>query len=122
MTDSTTNVISDYIEEDFMAHPSIRYIPVGERLGYWALKKTVDGLWCYFQQSFVYAHMSAGDVKPISVVSCTKGRNVICSGSQTNRYVPSEIEKTGSGDLDHPEDVTAWPSNPDEDLNVPEWM
>lgn len=139
--DSTTNVISDNIEEEFMAHSSVRYSPVGGAIRLLGVKKTVDGLCCYFAhntQSFVYAHMSTGDVKPKSVVSTctTTARKVICSGSQTIRYLPKNEneKKTGrSGDLDNldnldhlghldPEDVTTWPSNPDKDLNPPEWI
>lgn len=116
MTDST-NVISDLVEEDFMAHPSVRYSPVGGAIGLLGVKKTVDGIWFYSAhntQSFAYAHMSTGDKKPKSVVSCTTNRRNICSGSQTIRYLPNETESDA-------EDTT-WPSNPDEDLNPPEWI
>lgn len=37
MTDST-NVISEFIEEDFMAHPSVRYSPVGGSIGLLGVK------------------------------------------------------------------------------------
>lgn len=56
MTDSTS-VIGDFIEEDFMAHPSVRYSPVGRSIGVLGVKKTVDGVWFYFahnNQIFAY--------------------------------------------------------------------
>lgn len=116
MTDSRS-AISDFIEEDFMAHPSVRYSPVGGSIGLLGVKKTVDGVWFYTAhntQTFAYAHMSTGDKKPKSVVSCTTDRDNICSGRQTIRYLPNETKSD-------PEDTT-WPSNPDEDLNPPEWI
>lgn len=106
ITDST-NVISEFIEKDFMAHSSVRYSPVGGSIGLLGVKKTVDGFWFYSAhntQSFAYAHMSTGDKKPTSVVSCTTDRDNICSGSQTIRYLLNESETD-------PDDTT-WPSNP----------
>lgn len=43
MTDSI-NMISDFIEGDFMANPSIRYSPVAGSIGLLGVKKTVDGV------------------------------------------------------------------------------
>lgn len=100
-----------------MAHSSVRYSPVGGSIGLLGVKKTVDGVWFYSAhntQSFAYAHMSTGDKKQTSVVSCTTDRDNICSGSQTIRYLPNESETD-------PDDTT-WPSNPYEDLNPPEWI
>lgn len=116
MIDST-EAIYDFIEEDFMAHPSIKYSPVGGSIGALGVKKTVDGVWFYFghnTQSFAFAHMSTGDTKPKSVMSCTRDRKDVCSGSEIFRYLPNS---TGCDSKD-----TTWPSNPDSDLNPPEWI
>lgn len=117
MTDST-EAIGDFIKEDFLAHPSIKYSPVGGSIGALGVKKTVDGVWFYFghnTQSFAFARMSTGDEKPKSVMSCTRDRKNVCSGTENFRYLPN------SAGCDSDEDTT-WPSNPDSDLNPPEWI
>lgn len=70
MTDPT-EAICDFIEEDFLAHPSIKSSPVGGSIGALSVKKTVDGVWFYFghnTQSFAFARMSTGYGKPKSVM------------------------------------------------------
>lgn len=112
-----SKAIGDFIDEDFMAHPSIKYSPVGGSIGALGVKKTVDGIWFYSVHntpSFAFAYMSTGDEKPKSVMSSTSDRKNVRSGSTVLRYLPTLTE----GDF---EDMT-WPSNPDGDLNPPEWI
>lgn len=87
-----SEAICDFIDEDFMAHPSIKYSPVRGSIGVLGVKKTVDGIWFYFghnTQSFAFAHMSTGDEKPKSVMSCIRDRKMVRSGGVTFRYLPN---------------------------------
>ena len=89
-----SKAIGDFIAEDFMAHPSIKYSPVGGSIGALGVKKTVDGIWFYSAHntpSFAFAYMSTGDEKPKSVMSSTSDRKNVCSGStvcgKTDRFI-----------------------------------
>lgn len=107
-----SRAICNFIEEGFMAHPSIKCSPVGGYIRALGVKKTVDGVWFYFGHDS-FAHMSTRDKKPNSVKSCTRDREMVCMGGKTFRYLPNS---TGCDSED-----TTWPSNPGSDLNPPEW-
>ncbi|KAK4992503.1 hypothetical protein LTR50_001044 [Elasticomyces elasticus] len=82
-------VFRDFIENDFMGHPSVRNSNCAGAIGILAAKKTRDGVFLYFAHntdSFAFASMHSDEAAPMCSMSRSKGNGDIATGGRAVRF------------------------------------
>ncbi|KAI9844986.1 MAG: hypothetical protein M1837_005130 [Sclerophora amabilis] len=100
-TASENIVMDNFIKNDFMDHPSVKYSTSSGAIGVLAVKKTKDGIYTYFAHntdSFALASMHSDEHVPV----CTMSRNLadgsIAQGARAMKYKrKSQHSSTGMG-------------------------
>lgn len=81
--------IRGFIEQDFMAHPSVLHSRSAGAIGVLSVKKTREGVWLYFAHntdSFALASMSSSDPQPLTTMSRNRGNGGIAGGGRAIKF------------------------------------
>ena len=81
--------LRNFIQNDFMGHPSVRNSESSGAIGTLTVKKTRDGVWLYFghnTDSFALASMHSDEAKPVCSMSRSMGNGSLAQGGRAIRY------------------------------------
>ena len=80
--------IKNFIEKDFMKHPSVTHSHSTGAIGVLSVKKTKDGTFLFYAHntdSFALSSMHSDEVRPVCSMSRSKGNGVIAQGGRSVR-------------------------------------
>lgn len=81
--------LRNFIQNDFMGHPSVKNSESSGAIGTLTVKKTKDGVWLYFghnTDSFALASMHSDETKPVCSMSRSMGNGSLAQGGRAIRY------------------------------------
>ncbi|KAF1989287.1 N-terminal nucleophile aminohydrolase [Aulographum hederae CBS 113979] len=87
--DTDDEVMKMVIQNDFMGHPGVKNSTSAGAIGLLSVKKTKDGVCCYFAHntdSFAIASMHADEIVPTCVMSRNSGNGSIAQGGRIMRF------------------------------------
>lgn len=81
--------LRNFIQNDFMGHPSVKNSESSGAIGTLTVKKTKEGVWLYFghnTDSFALASMHSDEAKPVCSMSRSMGNGSLAQGGRAIRY------------------------------------
>ncbi|EME41054.1 hypothetical protein DOTSEDRAFT_56097 [Dothistroma septosporum NZE10] len=87
--DTEEEALRNFIQNDFMGHPSVKNSESSGAIGTLTVKKTRDGMWLYFghnTDSFALASMHSDESRPVCSMSRSTGNGSLAQGGRAIRY------------------------------------